>query len=118
MHRIAWGVCSTMFRTLSDRLSEAARGAFVGREAEVHSLSEAMQAPEPGFAVAFIHGPGGIGKSSLLRAIVDSLPRDYLQLRLDCRDIEPTAHGTLSALTQLLGADAGRMDLESLSARL
>src|SRR6476646_7151612 len=98
MHRIAWGVCSSMVRTLSDRLSEAARGAFVGREAEVRSLSEAMQAPEPEFAVAFIHGPGGIGKSSLLRATVDTLPREFLHLRLDCRDIEPTAHGVLTAI--------------------
>jgi hypothetical protein len=107
-----------MFRTLSDRLSDAARGTFVGRETEVRSLSEAMQASEPEFAVAFIHGPGGIGKSSLLRAIVESLPKDYLHLRLDCRDIEPTGHGVLCAITQLLGADTGRMDLESLSTRL
>jgi LytTr DNA-binding domain-containing protein/AAA ATPase-like protein len=90
----------------------------VGREAEVRSLSEAMQASEPEFAVAFIHGPGGIGKSSLLRAIVESLPRHFLRIRLDCRDIEPTGHGVLCAITHLLGADAGRMDLESLSTRL
>ena len=106
-----------MTRTLSDRLSEAARGAFVGREVEVRTLSEAMQAPEPEFAVAFIHGPGGIGKSSLLRAIVDSVPKDYLQVRLDCRDIEPTAHGVLSAIADRIGADAGKIDLATLSRR-
>jgi hypothetical protein len=107
-----------MARILADRLSEATRGAFVGRESEVRSVSEAVQAPEPPFAVAFIRGPGGIGKTSLLRAIVDSLPRDYLKLRLDCRDIEPTAHGVLAAIAALIGMDAERTDIEALSRRL
>jgi hypothetical protein len=107
-----------MARILADRLSEASRGSFVGRESEVRSVSEAVQAPEPPFAVAFIRGPGGIGKTSLLRAIVESLPKNYLKLRLDCRDIEPTAHGVLSAIAALIGMDAERTDIEALSQRL
>ncbi len=107
-----------MARILADRLSEASRGAFVGREREVRSVSEAVQAPETPFAVAFIRGPGGIGKTSLLRAIVESLPRDYLKLGLVCRDIPPTAHGVLSAIAALIGMDAERTDIEALSQRL
>src|SRR5258706_3075962 len=105
-------------RTLSDRLSDAARSAFVGREAEVRSLSDEVRALEPQFAVAFIHGPGGIGKSFFLNAVLDSLPKNYLTLRLDCRDIEPTADGVLSAIAALMGSDARRMDIETLSLRL
>ena len=107
-----------MARTLSDRLSEAARGAFVGREVELRSLSDAVLAPEPEFAVAFIHGPGGIGKTCFLRATLDSLPKDYLLLRLDCRDIEPTRHGVLSAIADQLGADEKPVDLEAVTRRL
>jgi hypothetical protein len=107
-----------MVRTLSDRLSEAARGAFVGRETELRSLSSALQTPEPRFAVAFIHGPGGIGKSSLLQAIVDSLPNDYLKIRLECREIEPTAYGLLYAIAGQMGMDAPRTDIATLSKRL
>lgn len=107
-----------MARTLSERLSDAARGAFVGREVEVRSLFSAMQTPEPQFAVAFIHGPGGIGKTSCLRAILDLLPGHYVKLSLDCRDIEPTPHGLLSAIAALMGMDARGADVQSLSGRL
>ena len=107
-----------MARILADRLSEASRGAFVGRETEVRSICEAVQAGESKFAVAFIRGPGGIGKTSLLRAIVESLPKDFLRLRLDCRDIEPTPYGVLSAIAACIGMDADRTDIETLSRRL
>ena len=40
-----------MARTLSDRLSEAALGAFVGREDELRALTDVLQAPDPPFAV-------------------------------------------------------------------
>ena len=107
-----------MARILADRLLEASRGAFVGRERELRTISEAVQGAEPPFAVAFIRGPGGIGKTSLLRAIAESLPRDCLKLRLDCHDIEPTPHGVLSAIAASTGMDAGRANIESLSRRL
>jgi Cdc6-like AAA superfamily ATPase len=86
-----------MARTLSDRLSEAAFGAFVGRADELRALTDAVRAPEPPFAVAYIYGPGGIGKSSFLRAVLDALPTEYLKLSLDCREVEPTADGALTA---------------------
>ncbi|WP_338145815.1 AAA family ATPase [Streptomyces scabichelini] len=52
---------------LADRLAAARAGALVGREPERavldRMLSGAAQAP----FVAYLHGPGGIGKSSLVR---------------------------------------------------
>jgi class 3 adenylate cyclase len=107
-----------MARTLSDRLSEAALGAFVGREEELRSLTDAVQAPEPPFAVAYIHGPGGIGKSSFVQATLDALPKEYQKLRLDCREVEPTADGVLSALAALIGGESKPVDVEALSQRL
>jgi hypothetical protein len=84
-------------------LAEAAQGAFVGRAGELRALEEALRAPHPPFAAAYIYGPGGIGKSALLRTLFDSLPPDYLQIRLDCRDVEPTAEGALSAIAAAIG---------------
>jgi len=107
-----------MARTLSDRLSEAALGAFVGREDELRALTDALQAPDPPFAVAFIHGPGGIGKSSFVRATLDALPKEYQRLWLDCRDVEPTADGVLSALAALVSGESKPVDVETLSQRL
>jgi class 3 adenylate cyclase len=107
-----------MARTLSDRLSEAAIGEFVGRADEVRDLTDAVQAPDPPFAVAYIYGPGGIGKSSLLRAVLDALPKEYLKLRLDCREVEPTAEGALTAIAALTGGPCHALDIATLSERL
>ncbi len=77
-----------------------------------------MRAAEPPFAVAYIYGPGGIGKSSFLRAALDALPKDYLKLRLDCREIEPTADGALTALAGVIGDTNDAIDIATLSQRL
>ncbi|UCD78691.1 MAG: ATP-binding protein [Desulfobacterales bacterium] len=77
-------------RSISERLAEAAKSAFVGRKAERALISNAIAAAELPFMVAFIHGPGGIGKSRLIQAALrDSGPyvRCYI---LDGREIEPT----------------------------
>lgn len=58
--------------TLGERVSAARRRAFVGRAAEIELFRQAVEAPEePPFTVLHVHGPGGIGKSALLRAFRD-----------------------------------------------
>lgn len=53
--------------------------------------------------VAFVHGPGGIGKSTLVRRLLAGLPPHVRQLLLDARDVEPTPRGLHHALGQALG---------------
>ncbi|MFH8565727.1 AAA family ATPase [Streptomyces sp. NPDC017988] len=54
-------------RTLAERVNKARGSAFVGREAELALLRDAL-AGRPGAAsVLYVHGPGGIGKSTLMR---------------------------------------------------
>jgi chromosomal replication initiation ATPase DnaA len=53
-------------RQLADRLSAARRGAFVGRRAERALFAAALVGDGDPFAVLYIYGPGGIGKSALL----------------------------------------------------
>ena len=60
-------------RTISERLSEAARISFVGRETELDLLSGAIGSANLPFVVAFIHGPGGIGKSCLIQTLLSSV---------------------------------------------
>ncbi|MFF5900944.1 SRPBCC family protein [Streptomyces argenteolus] len=53
--------------TVADRVSTARDSAFVGRETELALLRDAL-AGRPGAAsVFYVHGPGGIGKSTLMR---------------------------------------------------
>jgi class 3 adenylate cyclase len=102
-------------RRLGDRLSEATSRAIVGRKQLVDTLVAAITAPEPEFAVAFVHGIGGIGKSSLLRALFVALPDDCERVRLDCREIEPTPQGLLAAIASQVAAQDIALDVESLA---
>jgi hypothetical protein len=108
-----------MVKTLSDRLSEAARGNIRwDARREVRSLSDAMQASEA--RIRRGHSSTVRVESeirALLRATVDP-SQGFSPPRLDCRDIEPTGTGVLCASTHAAGRGCGRMDLESLSTRL
>jgi DNA-binding CsgD family transcriptional regulator len=105
-------------RSVSDRLSEAARRSFVGRDAELSLLRGAIGAPELPFQVAFVHGPGGIGKSRLIAALETSIVPKIGFVSLDCREIEPTPRGYLAALGTALDADDGEPQLDAVAARL
>lgn len=52
--------------TLAVRLADRDRERFVGREPELDLLERCLTDDQPA-AVVFVHGPGGIGKSTLLR---------------------------------------------------
>jgi hypothetical protein len=51
---------------LADQLVASRRARFVGRASALASFRAALAAAEPPFAVLFVHGPGGIGKTTLL----------------------------------------------------
>jgi class 3 adenylate cyclase len=87
-----------MARTIAERLSEAAEASFVGRDAELTTLRGAIAAGEPPFLVAYVHGPGGIGKSALLQAAVAGAGPGVRTLSLDCARVEPTPRGFLEAV--------------------
>ncbi|MFE1956677.1 hypothetical protein [Streptomyces sp. NPDC059479] len=53
--------------SLGQRLSHARERGFVGRAQELDLFGSALDGKPDSFAVLFVHGPGGIGRSSLLR---------------------------------------------------
>jgi hypothetical protein len=89
--------------TLAARLAAARVHGFVGRDAELDLVRELLDEEEPSLAVLFFHGPGGIGKSALLRRIaVEAERRGRRAVQLDRRSVAggPAAFG--AALTAAL----------------
>ncbi|WP_326807649.1 ATP-binding protein [Streptomyces sp. NBC_01775] len=57
--------------SLGEHLRAARRRAFVGRARELALFRSALDAAADSFAVLFLTGPGGVGKSSLVRRFAD-----------------------------------------------
>ena len=86
-------------RRLADRLADAEATALVGRTVEREQLVGLLTA-EPGPAIVFLHGPGGIGKTILLHGVLDRL--GVGSVRIDGRHVEPTPAGLLRAIAAVL----------------
>ena len=92
---------------LADRLRAARRRCFVGRKAERALFAEAINGgrpTRPTFATLFLHGPGGIGKSTLLHRLADdaeALGRTVI--RVDGR----VAEDSVAAFTETAAAALG-----------
>ena len=89
--------------TLTVRQRVEAQGSgLVGRVPERAFLHQVLI--EEGPAVAFVHGIGGVGKSTLLETFAsEARGRGAIVVRLDCGAIEPTARGFLDAIETATG---------------
>jgi len=86
---------------------DAARGrGFVGRDQEVAAVRRSLEGRSPA-RVHLVHGPGGIGKSTLLDALArEARALDRSAVYLDARELEGTAESVLAALrAQAVGDD-------------
>lgn len=92
-------------RTIAERVAEAAGRTFVGRSRERALVREAIAEQRLPFHVLFVNGPGGIGKSRFLQAVIGGLGSDVRAVLLDCRDIEPTPQGFQARLAGAIGFD-------------
>lgn len=91
-----------MPQRIKDRLFKQERQNFVGRTKELAVLLEALT--DEGPLATFVYGLGGMGKSSLLNALVEiAWSRGVVVIPLDCRAIPPTESGLLDALQSRLG---------------
>lgn len=90
--------------SLADRLRQARSQQFVGRATEIDLFRTAIQSDSPDFFVLYIHGPGGVGKTSLLhemRQVCRQTNRPTIHL--DGRHIDPNPESFLTAFRQTLG---------------
>lgn len=76
---------------MADRISEARRRGFVGRVAELELFSSLIRSTDPMVAVVFVHGPAGVGKSTLMRRVAVLCKESGVAvLHIDARDLPPT----------------------------
>src|SRR5262245_10986179 len=100
---------------LRDSLSQQAARNFVGRR---HELEQLLYLVGDGkIPVVFVHGIGGMGKSSLLNVFAtEAQTRGAVVIKLDCRTIRPSPDGFLHELNNAIGGDSG--DVEQVATRL
>ena len=98
-----------MPQRIRDRLFKQERQNFVGRTQELETLLEAMD--DEGPLVTFVHGLGGMGKTSLLNALVETAwSRGVVVIPLDCRSIKPTQRELLDAVQERVGQPIDSLD--------
>ena len=89
--------------SLADRLEAARRSRFVGRTAERQVFQSALTAPDLPFYVLHLFGPGGVGKTTLLREMMAMAGQTQVPtVYLDSRNVEASPDSFTQALQQAL----------------
>ncbi|GGV67382.1 hypothetical protein GCM10010277_75990 [Streptomyces longisporoflavus] len=79
---------------LGDRLKKTRRDSFVGRDGELRRFGRALDGGPDAPRVLFLHGPGGVGKSALLRRFADEAElRNRPVVQVDGRTAPADAQG-------------------------
>jgi hypothetical protein len=106
-------------QALGELLAARRQRLFVGRSAELELVRAALDSSDLPFSVLFLHGPAGIGKSSLLDAIARLADEaGATTARLDARSLSPTPFALLEELGGLLDVPEGHGTLTGQGARI
>ena len=94
--------------SLGDRLQAARHAHFVGRAEEVARFREIVAAETLPVQVVLVHGPGGVGKTTLLYEFAYACREAGVPVgRLDARTVDATPEALAQALA---GAEPGETD--------
>jgi DNA-binding winged helix-turn-helix (wHTH) protein len=90
--------------SIGDRLSARASRRFVGRERELDILREAISPAQPSTSLYFVHGPGGIGKTTLLEQLrTEAAAHGIDFVRVDATGVSSEPNAILASLSIALG---------------
>lgn len=107
-----------MTSSLAERLEKARQQQFVGRQTEQALIQAALTAAEPPFMLLYLFGPGGVGKTSLLRAAAQMAQAQAIPtVTLDSRNVEPSPTGFLQLLQQQLNCPTTEAIFPTLAAQ-
>jgi hypothetical protein len=89
---------------LADRVMTGRRERFVGRLDEIELFHAALRGVGSPFAVLYVHGPGGVGKTALLHEYARMAAEAGRAVgKLDCRNVDVSPAGLQAALRQAMG---------------
>lgn len=99
---------------MGDRLAALQRNRFVGRSAELELFRAALNRDAPDFAVLHIYGPGGMGKTTLLREFARlAAEAGHTPVTLDDRHLDASPAGFMAALQMALNLPPDRSALDT-----
>src|ERR671932_887161 len=105
-----------MASELAGRLSTERHRAFVGRVAERDLFRSAITADEPPFNVLYVFGPGGVGKTTLLREFANRCKELGIRAGyVDARNLEPSQDALMGAVCSVLGLAPEERPFETLA---
>ena len=106
-----------MSSRLADRLGALRRQRFVGRDDERTLFRFALSAHTPPFNVLHVVGPGGVGKTTLLREFAEEAERaGAAAWQLDARNLDPSPDAFQAALASSMGLPPGAGAAEAMAA--
>ena len=87
-----------------NRLTAARQRRFVGRATEVAHFQAALTAPELPYVGLYIYGPGGVGKTTLLKQLQFVCTQSQsIAIYIDARNLEPAPDAVTTAIVNALG---------------
>jgi hypothetical protein len=94
-----------MARRLADILNTTRKQYFVGRESELQLFKSILEQEELSTYLLSIYGPGGQGKSTLVKAFTETCSEINIPfLLMDARDLNPTPDMFQAVLSKMLQA--------------
>ncbi|MFO7633655.1 MAG: ATP-binding protein [Caldilinea sp.] len=106
-----------MMTNLGNRLAIARRSRFVGRSAELELFRAVLIRDIPDYAVLHIYGPGGMGKTTLLREFARlAAEAGRTPVTLDARHLDASPGGFLTALQMTLSLPPEQAPLDAVAA--
>jgi predicted AAA+ superfamily ATPase len=103
---------------LAERLSAARRQRFVGRDTERSLFESALSAAELPFYLLHVYGPGGVGKTTLLKEMATMAEQARARaIYLDARNVDVTPNGVIEALRGAMNLAPADSPVEALKAQ-
>lgn len=92
-----------MAGSVADRLQRERRRRFVGREHELRTFGRVLERGDDPPGVVFVHGPGGVGKTTLLAELAEAASAAGRRpVQVDGQEAEPSPSGFTAGLAAAL----------------